>query len=299
MRERRIGKTTLKVGKFLSVDRRGFLQNDASLEKIPSRWRKPVSELVDAYVLNLGKSLQSVYIRGSIVRGEPIGFISDIDSIAIVSDISQSSDEKWMEDLRNRFEAAYPFVAGLELRIILREDFLTSDKCLPDRFILKTQGVCLWGRDSVRRLKRFRPDETVIKALHGNLGEIVDTACSVLRTATGVQKNAKIDEAVRELIEKKGMGIPSSPEAVKKWCQWAMKRMIRGGFALVMEAEKKYTRDLYLCYEAFSRHYPASAVQMRKALELAVEPSGDPHVTLALLESLGRSLVSEMKKRIG
>ena len=41
---------------------------------------------------------------------------------------------------------------------------------------------------------------------------------------------------------------------------------------LVMVREQRYTRDLYLCYESFAKHYSEQEEAMYRALELALNP---------------------------
>jgi hypothetical protein len=62
-----------------------------------------------------------------------------------------------------------------------------------------------------------------------------------------------------------------------------------------MERERAYTRDLYYCWQGFSRHYPGRSPDMRRALELAVDPSdGDAAEALSLLRGLGSWEVKEV-----
>ena len=53
---------------------------------------------------------------------------------------------------------------------------------------------------------------------------------------------------------------------------------------LVMVAEQRFTRDLYLCYERFAKHYPAQRAHMYRTLELAVNPELGPRTEAFVLE---------------
>jgi len=57
-----------------------------------------------------------------------------------------------------------------------------------------------------------------------------------------------------------------STERLIAICAWMMKRMVRTGFELVMAKEQCFTRDLYPCYEMFSKHYPEKSSDMLAAL---------------------------------
>jgi len=80
-------------------------------------------------------------------------------------------------------------------------------------------------------------------------------------------------------------------ERVKNRCAWISRRLVRVGFELVMIQEQAYTRDLYPCYQRFATHFPALALQMYKALTLAIAPPDDWTGLLLFLDHLGMPLV--------
>jgi hypothetical protein len=75
-----------------------------------------------------------------------------------------------------------------------------------------------------------------------------------------------------------------------------MKRLIRTGFELVMEQEQTYTRDLYPCYAAFSRHFPAQEPQMQHALERAIAPSDSKGALAQFLKLFGAWMIAAVNK---
>jgi hypothetical protein len=66
---------------------------------------------------------------------------------------------------------------------------------------------------------------------------------------------------------------------------------------LVMEAEQRFTRDLYLCYESFAKHYPAQRAQMYRAMELALNPDTGPD-TQAFIRDFGAWLEARAAERL-
>jgi hypothetical protein len=81
-------------------------------------------------------------------------------------------------------------------------------------------------------------------------------------------------------------------ETVKAWCQWIMKGLVRSGFELIMEQERVSTRDLYPCYVAFTRYFPAQSQQMHHALARAIEPSDNKEELAQLLYGFGVWIVT-------
>lgn len=89
---------------------------------------------------------------------------------------------------------------------------------------------------------------------------------------------------------------PAEPDEGKPgFVAWLAKRFLRLGMELVMVEEGRYTSDLYLCYASFAKHYPARGGQMRRALELAVNPVAD-RASEAFLREFGAWLAVEAER---
>jgi hypothetical protein len=73
------------IGTFLQTNAEGFIVNTTSLEQIQDEWLPAVEKVTDAYRKHFGTDLHSVYIRGSVAKGQAIHNVSDIDSFAVVT----------------------------------------------------------------------------------------------------------------------------------------------------------------------------------------------------------------------
>ena len=104
MKRKMIGSTIVRVGSYLATDKRGYIINDTSVTKIQRAWRKPIHEMVCAYKSHFSNNLHSVYVRGSVVRGEAIKGVSDIDSFAILLRASADIDQQWTDSFRSSVE---------------------------------------------------------------------------------------------------------------------------------------------------------------------------------------------------
>jgi len=87
-------------------------------------------------------------------------------------------------------------------------------------------------------------------------------------------------------------------EFIRGECQWVMKGIVRVGLELVLERSGKYSRDLYPCYEVFSEYYPEKEAEMKEALYLALNPTGDKEVIKKVIGGLGKWLEEEVKSYI-
>ena len=254
------------IGSFLQVDFNGFIVNTTSQEKIQTAWLPAVEMVRDAYKQHFGEHLHSVYIRGSVAKGEAIANISDIDSFAVVTMSYDDIDTSWSKDFVKEMTKQFPFIVGVEIGAIPLEE-LEDHKS--DRIMIKTQSICVYGENLADKLSPLKPG--------------IDTAQHV----KGIER--EINKTKEWLQE------GHTDEEIKRRCAWIIKRIIRSGFELVMERAQKYTRDLYPCYEGFSEYYPEKKEEMYEVLKLAIEPTSDKEMILKILDTLGDWLAREIK----
>jgi predicted nucleotidyltransferase len=260
----------LKIGSFLRTDEEGYLVSDSAPEKIVPPWREPVEEVARACVRHLGEKLHSVYVRGSVARGQAIERVSDLDMLAVVRADPDTLDLSWKRELQKRMAESYPFQTGVELELIPHDWLLRSDEASWVRFKIAVQCACVRGEDLRGSFPRFRPGKDI--ALH------VWPLRSEIRRVVGRLQGT------------------DDPRGVAEECGWLMKRIVRAGLELVMEREGVYTRDLRPCYEAFAKHYPEREPSMRRALEWAIEPSSERREILAFLAEIAPWLLAEIER---
>lgn len=249
-----------ETGAFFAKDSDGYFINPAAEEKIQEEWRPVVQDIVEAYRLHYGDALHSVYVRGSVGKGDAIPHISDVDTFAYVTLKKDEIHNEWMDSFERETLAKYPFAQGIELSV----DPLGSaegDKI----FIL--QSACVFGTD----LNGEMPKMKVGKETLGNVYSLA-------------KHLAWFDEWSLK---------PQTPEEIKKSCTWLMKRLLRTGLELTMERAGQYTRDLYPSYKLFSEYYPEKGGEMREALYLALNPSSDIGMVQKVRNNLGVWLLGQ------
>lgn len=260
-----------KMGEYLETDAAGYIVNTASEKLIQEKWRPAVDEIVRAYKEQYGDALHSVYLRGSVAKGKAADGVSDIDTYAFVDLPKEKIDRSWIPQFAEELMRQYPFVNGVELIVSLLEGF---EHRRGQRIAIKTQGICLYGKDLDGRIPQLKPGK--------------DTVMHVHSIAKDVQK-------VRESVSSDNV----SAEDVRKECTWIMKRILRTGCELVMERSGKYTRDLYPCYELFVQYYPEQAEEMRRVLDLAINPTKDEQKILTVLDGIGVWVGAEARRVFG
>ena len=264
-----------EMGTYLYPDSNGHIQKIVHAGLIQAAWKPVVDSMIQFYQEQLGEDLLSVYIRGSVAKGGAVDFISDVDSFFVsktISDIPKPAKIAFYETTKAKF----PFVNGVEIdgRNLDKLVALWKPKARSVYHeLIKTQAICVWGNDISDEIPPFLLSEMfahvygIEKELNGALAEL---------------------DSSSEFV----------PEEMKNYCTWIMKRLLRTGFEIVMIREQKWTRDLYLCYQSFSKYYPEKEELMRKVLHLALNPSEDSLEMGGVLKEFQPWLSEEIKIQV-
>ena len=252
---------------FLKMDEQGFLINVASEEKIIAPWDIIVREVKLACLTNLAGKLRSMYVSGSVAHGTAIMGTSDVDLYAVVDAPLGELDISWWNILSRELRSRYPFIPKIDLLFVPYQDFLSPHRLSMAKFIIKTQAVCIFGENIAPFIAPYQPGE---------------------RTLFQVYLIKKHLARAKTALEHSNGAIHT-----QQWCTWIMKRILRAGFELVLERERKYPFTLAACYTSFARYYPDKAHEMKHALEYATNPPTDPVPVLTFLHRFGPWILSQ------
>ena len=263
--------TPRRIGAYLLADESGFLPSQSGTRQIKRPWVTAVDHLVNRYLSEWGADVHSIYVRGSVARDLAMPGVSDIDSFAVLVPESAEPDRGrlagWSAEVDREVRQSFPFVAGVEVDLVPVGAVL--DRRNFYAFVMKTAAVCLHGESLASRLRPFRLSEVDFQTRY-----------------------------FREHLEVFITEFPEEPVAERPaFVAWIAKRFLRLGMELVMEREKRYSPDLYLCYESFAKHYPQHAKSMYRALELAVHPVADEGAE-QFLHGFGSWLALEADRRL-
>jgi len=256
----------MPIGKVLHTDSEGFLVSQSSMENIVQPWDEPVQELVEKFRAELGDEMHSLYIRGSLVRGTAIKGVSDIDGLVLVRGDPKDIDWSWRREFATELREKYPFVMGVDFGKASVDSVMNGEHKVR-AFLIKTLSACAAGEDISDRLPRVKPGRDALIA------------------------RWKFEEKIRP-------DYFTEPDiTLKHRTKWTGKQILRAGMELVMEDEQAYSRDLYPCYELFSRHYPEKEAAMRRALKQALFSAEDEADFAAMRDDIGPWLAEQLDKK--
>lgn len=254
------------IGSIQKLDKDGYIINDFSLDNIQVGYINVLKDIIDLYQDHFSEYLHSIYLRGSVAKGQAIPYLSDIDTVAISNIKLPDEINKKRELIWKEIGDKYPFIKGVEIHFESLDNVMNSENF---QFLLKTQCIPVYGNNIIETLPKFK------------IGKAAFAHSSTL------EKDIK---SVEEWLENE-----TDVEEIKDICMWIMKRIVRIGFELIMEKEKCFTRDLYPCYDLFSKNYPNKKDEMHQAIFLAVFPSDNKDLILSTIQSISSFLLGEIK----
>src|ERR1043165_70647 len=140
------------IGSFHQIDKDGYIGNPARYPVLQQDYAAVVEYIIEKVSSLLGEELHSMYLRGSVAKGEAIPYISDIDTLLITHQPLSPEDRNELEKLQDSISELYPFITKLELHA----------EPLPEvekrwlRFLLKTSCVCVYGEDLGPGIEPFK-----------------------------------------------------------------------------------------------------------------------------------------------
>lgn len=252
-----------ETGSYFKVDAEGYLVNPASKDKIQDKWRPLVDDLVELYKSHFGEKLVSVYLRGSVSKGEAVEGVSDVDSWCYINTLRDQVDMEGFYKKRELLLEKYPFCNGIESEI-------DPDSCIPEDQFWIAQAVLLYGQDVQNQ--KFKIGKEIM--FHSKDPE------RITKRLVGMLARGD-DEYIR-----------------KSSCTWLCKQILRAVMELCFERSQRYSRDLYRCWETFSEYYPDKSDELRHVLHLALNPTSDKQEILELEQKWTKWIIEE-KENLG
>jgi|688.fasta_scaffold314868_2 predicted nucleotidyltransferase len=253
-------KPILPIGKWHPINEKNEIGNN-TISEIQSEYQPVVEKTIEIIINHLKDNLDSIYLRGSVAKGYAQPIISDIDFIVITKNKNSTEEESLQKILDELIATHFQWIQRIE--ILFYE--LTKISRI-NEFWLKVHSSFLYGTNRLDAIEPFKITDIEAKA-----------------HSTGFKSS----------MEKFKNDLKSGK---KRSFSWAFKRIIRTGFETVMIEENSYSRDLYLNYEVFAKHFPEKKEAMYKALDFVVNPNDNLIENLEIVEDLTDFIVSKIEE---
>ncbi|MGU9811337.1 nucleotidyltransferase domain-containing protein [Pseudomonas sp. LF052] len=215
-----------------------------------------------------GLGLHSLYLYGSVARGDASPGESDLDVTLVLTDPPDAHVLEALEQLRRALEQRHEAVSKIDFDIGHRAEVLAPENRNRWGFWLKHHCRCVWGDDLSRRFEPFRPSRDIALALNADFEPVLGVYLT------------RIEHA-------------SSPPERLRLQREAARKLIRSTHILRAADASGWPQTLEEHVGLFVQHYPSMRVQIAYFLFEARNPSAECAAFSARLQAFVSWMVSE------
>lgn len=243
------------------LDQDGFIQAEASKDKILPEYQRAIDESITELKKTLPNIIHSVYVYGSVAREDAIRGKSDIDLLVVFHRPLSHLEREALSELQKRLSAQYKYLArgvGIADANCTYEDIIAVENEYGWGAFLKIFCCCVDGADLTKRFGNFKISPELASGINGDVASAVDAAIKNLSNA------------------KSGGEVANT--AMKIAC-----KLIRTCYMMVMTRAGIWTTDLNEQAQIFAHYFPDKA-SMAAALKNWIEkPPNNKSVVLKIL----------------
>lgn len=218
----------LKPGYGLDDD--GFIVSDVSIDKIDSIYLPCIQESVNSLKNLFPLQLHSVYIYGSVPRGDAKPIHSDLDLIALFSKKLSSDEVDRLKTLTSELTNKYINLVR-DIGIAMADyDYTIDPSNYYENAFLREISVCVYGEDLGERFGPYK-----------------------LTSEIPIKFNGDICKSLHRTLNR--LDIPSD-EAFRTYTQGFARKLIRTYYSMVMVRSQIWSTRLHEQAEVFIHYFP-------------------------------------------
>jgi len=234
----------LKAG--YGLDPNGFIVSDVSKDKINNVYVPCIRQSVDSLKNLFPKQLHSVYVYGSVARGEAIALKSDLDLIALFDGKLSAVNIAELKNLARELSQKYRFMVRDVGIAVAYYDYTVDPSNYYENAFLKELCICVYGEDLGERFGPYKLTSEIAIRFNGDICESLNRTLNKFKTA--------------------------SNEEIKIISQGFARKLIRTFYSMVMVRSQIWTTRLHEQSEVFIHHFPEKKSIILTLLKWIEEP---------------------------
>ena len=252
------------------LDDQGFIKSDVSLDKVDSIYKPCIEDTVERLKQSFETELHSVYLYGSVARGDATPVKSDLDLIAIFNQPLNQNRLTELKQLQLELTKKY--------RHLLREVGIASDHIeavmMPSKYydnaFIQALSVCLYGEDLGESFGPYPLTADIPLSFNGDISNFYKKMLPQLKTAN-----------VEDL--------PTLTEKISR-------KLIRTFYSMVMIRAQIWTTKLHEQADVFLHYFPMKTAVVETLLNWLDEPPLEKEPVYDLFEKEGKWASTNFEK---
>lgn len=251
----------MNLNRGYGLDSNGFIVSDVSKDKINSIYMKCIQESVDGLKNLFQQHLHSVYVYGSVARGEAVIKKSDLDLIALfdsrLSSVQLLELKKLAEELSKKHHSLFRDV-GIAAAYY---DYTVDPANYYENAFLKELCICMHGEDLGEQFGPYK-----------------------LTSEIAISFNGDIDESLKRALKRLDK---ASKDEFRTYTQGFARKLIRTYYSMVMVRSQIWTTRLHEQSEVFIHCFPEKEAIVHTLLNWIEDPPVDRKNVYDLFKSEG------------
>lgn len=252
------------------LDEDGYIISDVALDKIDNVYYPCIRESVEKLVRLFPNLLHSVYVYGSVARGEAVMVKSDLDLLVIFNDTLSAEELSEIKIVTKSLSRKYHTLVRDVGIAVANYDYVVDSANYYEQAFLKELCVCVHGEDLRKRFGPYKLTSEIAISFNGDIGEVFARTIIRLEAAT-------IDE-------------------FKTLLQNFARKLIRTYYSMVMVRSQIWSTRLHEQSDVFIHYFPHKEPVIRTLQKWIEVPPTNRGPVLELFQREGKWLTENFER---
>ncbi|WP_337969844.1 nucleotidyltransferase domain-containing protein [Virgibacillus salexigens] len=182
------------------LDRDGYIISDVSLDKIDNVYFPCIKEAVEKLGRVFPDLLHSVYVYGSVARGEAVAIKSDLDLLVIFNGVLRTEASMELKSLSKELSLRYNYLVREVGLAVANYDYVINPENYYEQAFLKEICVCVHGEDLRERFGPYKLTSKIAVSFNGDIRDVFARTINRLEVASNKEFKTLIQSFARKLI---------------------------------------------------------------------------------------------------
>lgn len=250
----------LKAG--YGLDKNGYILSDVSADKISAAYDPCIHESVHQLSILFPDQLHSVYVYGSVARGDAVAVKSDLDLLALFNEKLLSEDRLKVKKLTKQLSEKHDYLVRDVGIAVADYDHVVNPLNYYEQAFLKELCVCVYGKDLRNRFGPYKLNAEISISFNGDILDVLD------RTMHQIESTSAYEFKIRT--------------------QNFSRKLIRTCYSMVMARSQIWTTRLSEQSEVFLQYFPDKEPMIRTLHKWIEDPPANRKIVQQLFITEGK-----------
>lgn len=228
-------------------------------DKIQPQYSLLVSQVASTLTRTFPTLIDSLYLYGSVARGQAIAGVSDLDMTVIFRRSASAAEQQQLDAVRQSLANSTLLVTKIDFDCGVRSEVLAPQNQLSWGYWLKHHCLCIYGDDLRQNFQPFAPSKAIALAVNRDFLSVVSHFLSLARNSHSPLERGNQQRA-------------------------AARKLLRATDILRREEDRDWSGSLQAYADKMIVRYPAMARDTRKLLALCLKADESTPVERTLIE---------------